>query len=889
MRAALRWARGLVVRRGGRLAAAALGVAVAVALLAALGSFQAASRATMTARAASSVAIDWQVQVKPGGSAPDIVSALRGTTGVQTALPVGFLQSPGLSSTTGGTHQSTGRAAVLGLPPGYRATFPDAIRTLVGSDSGVLLAQQTAANLHVAPGDQISIARPGAPRAQVTVAGVVELPQADSLFQRVGAPAQSQPVAPPDNVVLLTGPLFDRLTAPVARAQPQALTQQVHVALDQVLPPDPATAFSQSLAAANNFEAAVSGAAKVGNNLGAALDAAREDAAYSLVLFLFLGLPGAILAAVVTATVTSAGSVRRRREQSLLRTRGATRGQVLRLAGVEALLVGVTGSALGIALAALVGRLVFGTASFGATSAAALAWTGAAAAAGIGVAALAVLGPVRRDLHEATTVEGRAVVGREPAPRWLRFGVDFVLLALSLAIFWAAGRNQYALVLAPEGVPKLSISYWAFGGPALLWLGAALLTWRLSYLFLRHGRPLVARLLRPVTGPLAGTVAATMQRRRRLLSRAVVLIALAFTFAVSTATFNATYANQAEADAQLSNGADVTVTEPPGSAVGPAGAARLASVPGVRAVEPVQHRYAYVGADLQDMFGIDPATIGNATTLQDAYFQGGSASQLLDTLSSTPNGILVSAETVADFQLVKGDQLNLRLRDSRTNSLITVPFVYVGVVNEFPTAPKDSFLVANASYIAAQTGSDAVGSFLVDTAPGDEQAVAARLSQALGTSATVTDITQTRGLIGSSLTAVDLRGLSRVELGFAVVLVLAAAGLVLGLGVAERRRTFAIASALGARRRQLVGLVLGESAVVGLVGLLAGAALAWALSRMLVAVLSGVFDPPPAGLTVPWTYVVGVVAASAVGLAFTGALAARSSRRPAVEELRELR
>lgn len=40
-----------------------------------------------------------------------------------------------------------------------------------------------------------------------------------------------------------------------------------------------------------------------------------------------------------------------------------------------------------------------------------------------------------------------------------------------------------------------------------------------------------------------------------------------------------------------------------------------------------------------------------------------------------------------------------------------MPFHYVGVVREFPTAPSDSFLVANAEYVADATGSDAVGAF----------------------------------------------------------------------------------------------------------------------------------------------------------------------------------
>ena len=84
-------------------------------------------------------------------------------------------------------------------------------------------------------------------------------------------------------------------------------------------------------------------------------------------------------------------------------------------------------------------------------------------------------------------------------------------------------------------------------------------------------------------------------------------------------------------------------------------------------------------------------------------------------LARDPSAILVSAETVKDYQLHPGDTLNLRLQNGRTKQLTTVPFHYEGVAKEFPTAPKDSFFVANQSYVAARTGSDAVGSFLVQT------------------------------------------------------------------------------------------------------------------------------------------------------------------------------
>ncbi|MFI7293358.1 FtsX-like permease family protein [Streptomyces sp. NPDC050121] len=879
------WAHGLARHRTGRLLAALAGVTLAVALVAALGSFLTASKATMTQRALRSVAVDWQVQVQPGADPNAVLSLVQKTPGTRTALPVGFAHTSGFTARVQGSTQTTGPGVALGLPDGYRARFPDAVRTLSGSSTGVLLAQQTASNLHAAPGDTIGIQLPGAGTRQIKVDGVVDLPQADSLFQTVGAPSQSQPTAPPDNVVLLPAARFASLTRGAT-----AVTTQIHAARGSTgLPSDPAAAFSSVTGAAHNLEARSAGTALVGNNIGAALDSARQDALYAQILFLFLGVPGAVLAAALTAAVASAGGERRRQEQGLLRLRGLRPRQITGLASLEASLIGLAGGLAGLGVAALTGRLAFGAASFGASAGQWVVWYAIAFVLGAAVAAGAVLVPALRDLRSVTVADTRKQEGVRPSrsPWWLRYGLDFVLLIGSWLVFRASSGNQYALVLAPEGVPSISVSYWAFLGPALLWIGAALLLWRLTLLVLTRGRAVLTRLARPLTATLAGTTAAVLTRRRRPLARSVVLLALAVSFAVSTAVFNATYHQQAEVDARLTNGADVTVTEPPGARVPPASGAAL-KISGVRHVEPLQHRFAYVGSDLQDLYGVRPDTIAGATSLQDAYFAGGTARQLMQRLAQHPDNLLVSVETVHDFQLSPGDTVNLRVQDARTKVLHTVPFHYAGIAKEFPTAPKDSFFVANASYVAKATGSDAVGAFLLDTGGSHQKQIAAQLRGQLGTGASVTDLTQTRGTVGTSLTSVDLAGLTRIELAFAVLLAAGAGGLVLALGLAERRRTFAIATVLGARARHLRGMVLTEALLLAAGGLAGGALIGWALSQMLVKVLTGVFDPPPAGLSVPGAYLALTGAAAVAAIVAAALNGIRRTRRPAVEELRDL-
>ncbi|MFN8175264.1 MAG: ABC transporter permease [Solirubrobacteraceae bacterium] len=886
---ALNWLGGLVAHRRGRLVATAAGVAVAVALLASIGAFLSATSSKMTRRAIGRVPVDWQVEARNGASEAQLLAQVRRQPGVTRALGVRFAGTTGLRAVTGGSVQSTGPGRVIGLPDGYARTFPGQLRTLAGNGSGVLLAQQTAANLHARPGDRVAIGRPGLPPASVTISGVVDLPAADSLFQQVGAPAGAQPQAPPDNVILLPARTFGAVEAPVAAARPELITAQVHALLSHRLPASPDAAFSQVSGNARNLETRLAGAGLVGDNLGAVLDKARQDALYAQLLFLFLGVPGAILAGFVTASIASAGAGRRRRDAALLRTRGASTRQLVRLALAETALAGGVGTALGLGAALLIGSAAFGAASFGAGTLAAVLWAAGAAAAGLAIAAASIALPAWRDARGLTVAGQRRQVGRgDRAPWWARYGLDFAALGGSALVYWQASKNGYKLVLAPEGVPQVSVNWYALLAPVLAWVGAGLLAYRIADLVLVRGRTPLARLARPVAGELSPTVAATMARQRRLLARGVTLVALTAAFAGSTAVFNSTYRQQAEADARLSNGADVTVAESPGTGVGPGGASRLRRVAGVASVEPLQHRFAYVGADLQDLYGVRPRTIGAAGKLQDGWFQGGGAAQLMAKLAREPDGVLVSAETVHDFQLRPGDPIRLRLQDGRTKRLKTVPFRYAGVVKEFPTAPTDSFLVANAGYVARATGSDAVGSFLVQTGGADPKAVASRVRSAVGTSAQVTDIVSRRRVVGSNLTAVELSGLTEVELAFALVLAAAASGLTLWLSFGERRRTFAIARALGAGRRQLGGFVWSESLFVTGGGLIAGCAIAVGISDMLVKVLTGVFDPPPDSLAVPWAYLAGVVALTIAAVGAAGAVTLSALRRPAIETLREL-
>jgi len=882
---ALLWIRGVLARRFLRVAGAAAGIALTVALLAAMALFLANAGASMTARAVSAVPIDWQVQVISGAD-PDLVGkALTDAAPVTAVHQVRYADVAGFEARTGGTTQTTGPGQAVAFDRGYSSDFPAEIRSLSGTLDGALIAQQTAANLHVGPGDTVSIQRMGLPPAEVRIAGVVDLPDADALFQAVGLPPQAAPQAPPDNVLILPQEAWLQLFEPQQKARPDTTRQQLHVRLaHKALPPDPVTTYTFVTAAQHNLEARVAGQALVADNLGSRLGAVREDALYASVLFLFLGLPGVALAVALTFAVTASGAARRRTEQALLRVRGATNKAVLLLSATEAAVAAVAGTAIGMAAASLLAIIVPGLEAVLGVNVPTLLLV---ALFGLLVGFIAFLYPAWRDARWATVTVARRTVSRPDAPLWQRLWLDVLLLAAAGLFFWQSASTGYQIVLAPEGVAATAVDYKAFVAPGLFWLGMALLTIRLSAAIIARNGALLRMIVAPASGALAPIVSAALSRQAARLTIGIAMTALAVSFATSTAIFNTTYNAQARIDAELTNGSDVTVF---GTTDRPAGAhlAALASLPGVAAAEPMQHRFAYVGADLQDLYGIDPARIGRATGLSDAYFSGASAAGTLALLAATPDGVLVSEETVQDFQLQQGDTINLRLIDARDHQYHPVAFKFIGVAREFPTAPKDSFLVANSAYVARMTGSDA-SEYVLMRARTDPAALARQVSSALTSepSLKVADIGQAAHLIGSSLTAVDLGGLTTIELAFAVVMAAAAAGLMLALGFFERRRPFAILAAIGAKPRQLAAFLWSEGLLIlvgGMTfGLLSGLLTAW----MLVKLLTGVFDPPPEALSIPWLYLavmLGLVAASVAAAVWS----AKPPTEQAAEQLRDL-
>jgi putative ABC transport system permease protein len=196
-------------------------------------------------------------------------------------------------------------------------------------------------------------------------------------------------------------------------------------------------------------------------------------------------------------------------------------------------------------------------------------------------------------------------------------------------------------------------------------------------------------------------------------------------------------------------------------------------------------------------------------------------------------------------------------------------------------------MVANLSYLRAADHAGGPNLVLARaTDPGAAAAAVARATAADGT--LVKNITQQTQQTVSSITTVDLRGISHIEEAFTIALAAAAMALFVALAVIERRHEFATMAAVGATMRTIGAFVWSEAMLVLVASLLLAAGLGLLLALMLVAMLQHVFDPPPDTLTIPWAYLAALTGAAVVATGVAVAIASfRLRRLPLGRLLRE--
>lgn len=885
----------LAIREPRRTLASALGVMLAAALLVTVVLFGTASGATVTARALADVPVDAQALLAPGTDTTAAAALIASDPAVKRVLPVELVHFDAASLMKAGATTQTNVGVVVGIDPAYTQ-----VTGLYGISQGtvaagdVAISRDLATNLGATPGDTLSFRLPGGASVDLRVSGIVDISGADLLLGPIDAAHRAVGANPPTNVAITDLPTARRLAAaippgapatdpstggaaptggaPVVATPEPAVRHELDVRYDHAqLPGDPSAAQGWLDSVRRRIERRAGGSITLVDDASASLEPVARDLAWGQVLFIFLALPGVALALVLSRFAAESAAESTRRHAALLRARGASErallGVLVGATTLTAFLGAMAGAAVGVGLS----LGMFGT-ELAATNAAGTVATSVllAVAATTVLATLAGALPIRRQLRDEV-VAGRRELQRGRRSLWQRRYLDVLALAAAGAVYTLVGGSGVHPVLNAEGNPTVSLALTSFVAPFLLWIGGTLGLLRVVGLATARSSRLAAMLRRPL-GPGGELAGRSIAARAGAASRAIVLLALAVSFATSILIFDATYRQQQRVDAALTLGADLRAVS-----IAPVDASAVTAVAGpeIASVTPFSDRVVYVGTEAQDLLAIDPKTLPATATLSDGFFQGLSAKAAVAALAAQPDGILVSAETARDYSVVPGDRLRIRVPDA-SGRLREVDFRMAGIALEFPTAPKDAFLVANLEYVAARTGDGRISSVLARSG-GD--GAAAKLRDRLGSGWTVTDVETTTARLANSVTSVDLRALTAVDVGFAVVI--AGVGVVLFLlaGLSERRRELATLLAVGADLGQLRAAMIGEAGVVGVAGVAAGLTTGGLVGLTLLALLAGVFDPPADLPVVPLRAIAMVVVTVGAGLGGAVLVAARAASR----------
>jgi putative ABC transport system permease protein len=885
------WLLPRILRRApGRTALGALGVAFPVAMLAATLLFVDNAVNEMTRVALEPV----QLEQRALATSLDVnmrtvsrqLAAVSGVTHVDR-----FAAADVVVRTANAPGGATAR--LFAVDPSYLVHHPW-VRVARGSPAQGALLDQALRDYSpaFARARKVTIDLPGRGRAPLTLpaGGTVDLRNALATWFAIPAGEVQGDVALVPRAIVIPFSTFEHTLLPALRAKLGPTTPvlnpgltdlppvslEAHVAVDhRAYPSDPGSATVWSDALRHLLERqAPAGSIVVTDQAAEPLTEASADATNAKILFLLLGIPGALVAAALGLAAQSALAEAQRREDGLLRLRGATEAQLIRLAAAQAGVAGLIGSAVGLVLGFAAVSAVEGRAAWRHVSGGSLAVV-IFASVGIGIATTGVrLFLLVRSSRRSQVVTERRLLEGGWRPLWLRAHLDLVAIAIGLLILivnLATGGLRPNPIAASQG-STLGLSFYVLLAPIALWIGLTLLAVRVLLALSR-------RWTRPErSGPLPSWRAAGLRwlgRRPARTGVALVLGAMAVAFGTEVVTFVSTYGTAKRADATAAFGSDLRLT--PGDP--------LYTLPAlgrdVATASPMREVPARVGSDRKTVLAIDLASYAKTATVKPSITSGAG----LSALSRDGSAVLVAQEIATDLAVAPGDNLPVTFFPDDQDKSRNINLHVAGVFRSFPPSNPYAELVTSTAALPPYLVPPPDFYLARDAGARSPAAVAAglRARPDLHKRFAVTTLAQQTNIGPRSLTALNLGGLRRIE-AIGAALIAAVGVAVLGAFlVFERRREFAVLETVGADRSQVMTGPAQEGVVAVLGSLLIGLPLGLVLGILTVRVLGLFFTLPPPVVSVPTLALAGfvLVMVLASGLALgTSLLAVRRVGAP---------
>lgn len=579
-----------------------------------------------------------------------------------------------------------------------------------------------------------------------------------------------------------------------------------------------------------------------------------------LLIFAFIT---AFVAAFIINNVFGITIGQRLRELALMRGIGASTKQVRRLIVLEALIISLTATVLGILAGFGVAKLIiaiFNASGAGFPSSALVLRPAAVIVSlvvGVGVTMASVVFPARRAAKVPPVAAMRPEIGFAAISSSRRLIIGVIVTVVGAALF------AIGLFLTPGGA--FGLIFTAGGGALLIFIGIASLSTTVA-------RPVAGAIGRPIQkvfgtpGRFARDNAMRAPRRTaRTASALMIGVALISAAALFTSSLRDTFGRILDRSVT----ADFIVSNPSFLAIPAEVGERIAALPDMQAVSPVRPVLAKVDGDQVGFSAIDPVAFPE---LVDVDVTAGGFEGVTD-----DDGVVVFKDKADDLNVGIGDPIHIVFSNGverdvtvagifADNSLGSPLWISTGLLDQVSDLPPSDQLVL----ARAKDGVDP------DTAKQEVEAAIADFPQAeVRTNAEFR--ADQEGQINQLLVVIS------TLLGFAIVISFFGIAITLALSVFERTREIGLLRAVGMSRRQLRRAVRWEAVIVSVFGVVVGVVVGTLIGIALsYAVPNSVID----GITIPYATLI-IVVVLAVLAAVVAALypAYKASRMNVLEAI----
>ena len=782
--------------------------------------------------------------------------------GVASANQLSFADL-GSDTIAAGTVVAPGPAKILGFDESYARRDPTIVITKGRlTPTGAVISAEAARALRVDIGSRVTVTLPDSSTTSLEVTGVADLSRARSLFSsRRGGDletfvyARNSIVVSPQRFESTVLPAYERAATTRGERLKTPPVREIDIRLTRArLAADPATAAEEARQIGRAITAVAAHQDYLLNNISNTLDVAAADAQVAKRLFIFLGLPGGVLAAMLAAYAGTVLAEAQRREQATLRIRGASRRHLLRMLALRTAVLTAVGAGFGLAIGYLTAGAILGRASLERASASSLATSALLGSlGGFAATGLALYVTGRRSIDREIN-EDRAAITRR-TPLWRRARLDLVALAVvivgtTLALQAKAFDGAAGSVYFGRAV-KLNLVLLVL--PVAVWIAGSLFAARIAGNALSRTQP---RSSSSAGRALPRLYRLSIGRRPWSIANGAVIVALIVALATCLAAFTTSYDTAKARDARYATGADIRITPSPTSQrIYGAGDAHRFRTPSIRAVTPVIYGLSNVilqsarTSDPANLAAVDPATYASVAPLADVQFSSGTATAAVAQLQRDPTALYLSEDRAAFLKAKPGDKIDVLLVRS-TSQQVLVPMHVVALFQRLPGFPDGADALMSIVEHTAKVPTKAPDFFLATTRTPDDAGLRGavdELRRGPGTTDHLQIDTRTTMLARdqSSLASLNIAGLVDLDSTFSLAMAIVTIAIfVFGLLLA-RRREYVTLRAQGLEPRSIRGLIIAEAGTVAIAGSIAGIAVGIAMGFYFVSVLRPLFVLSP--------------------------------------------